>query len=262
MTRLSPAELLLQDLGITQPDEIDLEAIAWHVGCEVRYRRLDGCEARILGAGDRAIVSITTAVSPVRKRFSLGHELGHWHYHRGRSLICRADDIGNQSRGTTDPERIADGYAADLLLPPYLVCPHLNSKSRPSFKQIEELAALFRASIPATALRFADLSPYPVLLVCHNQSGRRWFRRGPLVPDRWFPRDDLDADSYAFDVMFKDKDRSHSALMPAAAWFDREEADRYELYEETIRLSANEILTMLTLKDDGMMEEWSRSARF
>jgi hypothetical protein len=261
MIRLRPAELLLQELGVDHPDDIDLDAIAYHLGCEIRYRRLEGCEARILGAGDRAIISISTDVRPARQRFSLGHELGHWHHHRGRSSFCRSDDIGNETRGPTDPERVADGYAADLLLPPYLVRPRLDVKTPPRFKQIEELAGSFRSSILASALRLVDLTPYDVVLVCHNQSGRRWFRRGPRVPDRWFPRQDLDADSYAFDVLNRDKDRSHVALMPASAWFERSEADRYELHEETIRIGGDEILTLLTIDDDGMTEEWSRSGR-
>lgn len=256
MIRLRPAELLLQELGVTEPNDIDLEAIAHYVGCEARYRDLVGCEARIIGTGDRAIISISTAVHPVRQRFSLGHELGHWCHHRGRPLMCRADDIENQTRGALDPERVADGYAADLLLPRYLVEPRLDRKSRPSFKQVEEIATAFRTSVPATALRFVDLTPYDVILVCHNQQGRRWFKRGPRIPERWFPRDDLDADSYAFDVLYKKRPRSHIALMPAAAWFDQREAERYELNEETIALSSDDILTMLTIRDDGMMEEY------
>lgn len=45
---LTPAERLLQELGITEPSEIDLDAIAFHAGARVRYRPLDGCEARIM----------------------------------------------------------------------------------------------------------------------------------------------------------------------------------------------------------------------
>ena len=262
MSRLRPAEILLQDLGIDHPDDIDLDAIAYHVGCEVRYRRLDGCEARILGVGNRAIISISSRVRPVRQRFSLGHELGHWHHHRGRSFICRSDDIGNETRGPIDPERVADGYAADLLLPAYLVRPRLDQKGHPGFKQIEAIAHSFRSSILATALRFVELTPHDMMLVCHNRNGRRWFKRGPRVPDRWFPRDDLDADTYAFDILFKNKDRSHIALMPTSAWFDRDEANRYELQEETIRTGDDEILTLLTFGADGMMEDWPRFERF
>ena len=45
---LTQAERLLQELGVTEPGEIDLEAIAYHVNARVRYRPLDGCEARIV----------------------------------------------------------------------------------------------------------------------------------------------------------------------------------------------------------------------
>jgi hypothetical protein len=54
----SLAERLLQELGITEPKEIDLEAIAYHVGAHVRRQPLDGCEARIIGCGDRAIITV------------------------------------------------------------------------------------------------------------------------------------------------------------------------------------------------------------
>lgn len=98
MTRLRPAELLLQELGITEPREIDLEAIAWTQGVHVRYRPLDGCEARIIGCGDRAIITVNDRSSARRQRFSIGHELGHWKWHRGRILVCRADEIEEATR--------------------------------------------------------------------------------------------------------------------------------------------------------------------
>lgn len=55
---LSPAERVLQELGITDPGEIDLEAIAWHLGARIKLAELDGCEARIIGYRDRAIIRV------------------------------------------------------------------------------------------------------------------------------------------------------------------------------------------------------------
>ena len=80
---MSAAEELLQDLGVTEPDEIDLEAIAFYAGARVRYRALDGCEARIVGTNDQAIISVGLHSPRRRQRFSIAHELGHWHHHRG-----------------------------------------------------------------------------------------------------------------------------------------------------------------------------------
>jgi hypothetical protein len=253
---LTAPELLLQELGVTEPHDIDLEPIAYHVGCEVRYRPLDGCEACILGAGARAIITITTRASKTRQRFSLGHELGHWHCHRGRFSICRPEDIANQTRSSLDPERIADGYAADLLLPRYLFEPRIGT-GRPSFTSVERLATEFQTSLTATALRFVEFTP-SVMLVCHAAHGRKWFKPAKDIPSPWFPRDDLDADSYAFDVLHGEKDRSRIVKIGADAWFNRSEARRYEIFEETLRISASEILTILTLNVPKMLEEWSR----
>jgi hypothetical protein len=41
---------------VTEPGEIDLEAIAWIRGVRVKFQPLDGCEARIVGVGDSAIL--------------------------------------------------------------------------------------------------------------------------------------------------------------------------------------------------------------
>lgn len=43
------AEALISELGISAPDEIDIEAIAIDSGVEVQYARLNGCEASLVG---------------------------------------------------------------------------------------------------------------------------------------------------------------------------------------------------------------------
>lgn len=255
MSPLQPAEKLLQSLGVTQPQEIDLEAIAYDQGAIVKYRPLEGCEARIVGFGERAIITVDDRALPSRVRFSTAHELGHWQNHRGRSLICRPEDIGNARRRALDPERIADNYAADLLLPPYLFVPRANALGRTTIENIEALANEFSASITATAIRFVEYGPEPAMLVCHSSEGRKWFNRPRHIPERWFPRKELDSDSLAFDVLFGRQRRSRRALMDAETWFDRAEAVRYELLEQSVRIADDEILTLLVFKDDEMLED-------
>ena len=94
---MRPAEELLTELGISDPADIELEAIAYCVGVEVEYRRLAGCEAQIIGYKDRAVVYVSPDTSPHRKRFSTGHELGHWHHHRGHSFVCRSSISADRS---------------------------------------------------------------------------------------------------------------------------------------------------------------------
>jgi hypothetical protein len=116
-----PAERLLQELGITEPGEIVLEAIAFYLGARVRYRKLEGCEARIIGCNDSAIITIAKDCADRRKRFSLAHEIGHWTHHKGQTLVCRVEE--SLPQGRMSPERVANNYAADLLMPRYLFGP-------------------------------------------------------------------------------------------------------------------------------------------
>ena len=68
--------LYQEELGITCPSEIDIEAIAYYKDVVVKNEILTGCEARIIGIGDRAIITVNSHSNIERQRFSIGHELG------------------------------------------------------------------------------------------------------------------------------------------------------------------------------------------
>lgn len=254
MTFLTPAERLLQELGITEPQEIDLEAIAFHLGARVRFRKLEGCEARIIGCNNAAIITIGEDSSYKRKRFSLAHEIGHWTHHKGQSLVCRVEESRPQDK--MSPERIANNYAADLLMPRYLFTPTTRSYPKLDFKTVGDIADIFHTSRPATAIRLVESGHSPALLVCHGRARRKWFTRGQHVPSRWFPKDDLAADSFAFGVLHAEKpDDPMPRKIGADAWFDRWEAEKYEIQEQTIRTGADEVLTLILITDPDMLED-------
>ncbi len=51
-------DALLKALGVTEPEEIDLEAIAFSVHAKIQYRVLEGCDARIVGYGNDSIITV------------------------------------------------------------------------------------------------------------------------------------------------------------------------------------------------------------
>jgi IrrE N-terminal-like domain len=253
---LCAPERVLKELGVTEPQEIDLEAIAWHLGARVKFCCLEGCEARIIGYRDRAIIRVDYSKRPRRKRFSIAHELGHWHHHRNRMLVCRPEDIGSHKEGAPQSERVADAYAADLLLPHYLLGPIARDYKRLTARAVREMAELFDTSLTATAIRLVESRHSPLILVCHGREGRKWFARSPDVPARWFPRADLDHESLAFELLFgSGQEQKHPCLIGADAWFERFEAERYELHEHSIRISNVEILTLMLISDDAMLHD-------
>lgn len=251
---ISAAEQLLQELGVTHPSEIDLEAIAWHSGVRVKYRGLDGCEARIAGDKAKAIISVRKDVSPGRKRFSIGHELGHWHHHRGQTLICRSKDIDPEWQGKPPTEKLADQYAADLLMPPYLFRPEVQKAKRLTWELVRELSTLFSSSVTATAIRIITLDLFPALLVCHGMAGRQWFFRADSVPERWFPQDELSSESYAMDVLNGQRSGHPPRLVKAHSWFSRQEASGFQIFEQSVQQFPGEVLTLLVPKDKAMLQ--------
>ncbi|MGC0322519.1 hypothetical protein ABIG06_003148 [Bradyrhizobium sp. USDA 326] len=251
---MTPAEQLLQELGITEPDEIDLEAIAYHVGAKVRFRPLCGCEAHIVGCAGRAIITVKKDSSPRRKRFSIAHELGHWRYHRGKSLICRVDEY--RPRDAPSPEKVADSYAADLLMPRYLFAPMASAVGGMSFDAVGRLAEAFKTSLTATAIRLVDLDQFPGFVVSHTPRGRKWFARAPSVPRHWYPREDLDPKSFAFGIQFGGRpDDGSPRKIGAGAWFERQDASRFMVREQTVRVARDETLSLILIEDKAMLED-------
>ena len=65
---------------------------------------------------------------PPRRRFTIGHELGHWVMHREpgqQSLFCRHAEVDEQERDRSgEIEREANAFAAALTMPAHLLRKH------------------------------------------------------------------------------------------------------------------------------------------
>lgn len=238
MTSLSPAERLLLDLGVTEPDEIDVEVIAWSVGARVRYRPLPQGDARIVGLGDRAIITVDDRASHVRQRFSVAHELGHWHHHRGQRLICH-DASGNAQADTC--EREADRYAADLLMPRFMLAPAM-AEAPMSVALMDGVARLFQVSTLAAALRLADIHAGRFALIVDEPNGRRWFRRSAALPKGWRLRLDVPMDDQGGEPESQLKRWS----APAYRHFLGRNRSGIQLHCEKLHAASGQRLTLIT----------------
>jgi Zn-dependent peptidase ImmA (M78 family) len=251
MIPLTHAERILQGLGITDPKDIDLEAIAWTRGAVVNFRPLDRCEATIIGSERRAVISVNSRSPLERRRFSLGHELGHWHHHRGQVLFCANRDVGNFANDALNPERQADSFASDLILPNYLVDPRLRKIKRLTLAAARELAHEFSASLTATLFKMTLLNRFPMMIVCNNKTKRRWFESSPMIQPWWkWPNKTLDRQTFAAEMLFNGAaEQNFPRKMPADAWFDFKGCDRHEVEEQSFLLPDDEVLTVLKLPD-------------
>ncbi|AQV92667.1 ImmA/IrrE family metallo-endopeptidase [Cupriavidus necator] len=263
MTPGERAEALVFDFGISSPSELDVEAIAYDAGMEVRYEELDGCEATLVGVRNQAIATIRPSGNRGRERFSIGHELGHWNLHRGKAFRCRVDDLSENLASDTRLEKEADSYAAHLLMPRSLFDPAIRSGAKvPTFKHIEEVAQAFEVSMAAAVIRMAEVDSLPVIVASYSAKGIRWRAAAPHVPRRWRLHQTLDDDSFAYDFVNGSKDQRCSGKQPAEVWFSNDEADKYEVLEQCMPGRPGEVLVLLYLKDTEMFEAPFESSAF
>jgi Zn-dependent peptidase ImmA (M78 family) len=248
------AERILHALGITDPQDIDLEAIAWTQGAVVNYRPLENCEARIIGSSRKAVISVNSRSPEGRRRFSLAHELGHWHHHRGRMLFCDKQDIGNFAGSAINPERQADAFASDLILPNFLLAPRIQKIKKPTLASARELSDEFCASLTSTLLKMTLSNTFPMIIACYNKTmTRRWLEKAPMIQPWWLPAQMLDPQTFAADMLLnKAPEQKFPRKMPADAWFDFKGAGRFEVSEQSFLLPDDEILAVLTLPGEAV----------
>lgn len=217
---MSAPEALLRSLGVDSPDDIDLETIAWSCGLAVRYTSLNGCDARIVGMGDRGVLTVNSKQGLARQRFSIAHELGHWQLHRGRLTLCRAEEIEGSASEARGLEVDADRFAAALLMPRFLFEPAAAVLDRkPPWTMVESLSSLFQTSLLATALRVIALDLWPGWLVCHTRTGRPFAFKAPTAEDVGRPLIAVDYRSGAFDILHAGASGVRSRQLPGDAWF-------------------------------------------
>lgn len=241
------AEKTLQNLGITTPKEIDVEAIAMSLGAYIKYEAQPSCEASITGYKDKAVIKVSPDVDRRRMRFSAAHECGHWELHKGQEFRCRSEDIeyGNFD-SITDPEKQANEYAASLLLPEFLFEPMLSQAPRISFDLIKELSDTFDTSLLSTTIRIIDLTSESAIVLYITPSGWKWFRGSKSVPRWCWPLRKIEPESFAADLLNgKTFEGGAKGLMSGDTWFDFKNSDSIEIYEESI-VYGDAVLTLLT----------------
>ncbi len=247
---LSPGEKLLQSYGIDQPNKIDLEAIAFDRGVIVTYKRLDGCDARIVGHGNKAIITVSTRSSPERQRFSIGHELGHWEedWRGGGGFLCTKDDIGEagpSADSRRETEMRANRFASDVMLPNYLFAPACYRQSV-TLDTCIRIAGAFRASVTATAIKFIKQASYPGMVTCYSRKGREWAVAGQGLPDYFPALRELHQDTDAFELLYTDSWGASKVLNnDGSCWIDIREASAIRLKEQSMKIAKDLVLTIL-----------------
>lgn len=246
--QLTLPERLLWSYGVRKPEHIDLEAIANDKGARVVYRHLDGCAARLVTDGLKAVISIATSDNEGRQRFSLGHELAHWiNDAKKASFRCANDDIGPQNADAKSVEANANAFASQLVLPDYLVSPWME-KRKLTLNVATELAGDFKASLTASAIKLVKRASSHACVVVHTNTGLRWFQKSKTWPFDIYVRRELHQDTAAFEIAFGASTRMSTLRKdPADRWLTGPDVYRMMVESQSSKLPDGAVLTMLTL---------------
>jgi Zn-dependent peptidase ImmA (M78 family) len=243
------ADKIIKELGISEPSDIDVEAIAQYCGATIVYERLTGCEARIVGNADRAIITVNAEARRGRQRFSAAHELGHWMRDRNQVGFSCTNALFRSQWGTVNPERSANEFAADLLLP-QTVFGRYAYASPVTLQAVRELAWKFDTSLAATAIRLVQHGSFPAMVIYLSQGVRKWFVAGPDVPSTLSPRETPGRNTVAGELLHDGNASVGPQAVQADGWLTHARAEWYELMEDSVKFRDGSILALLWWKNE------------
>lgn len=246
-----PAEKLLYELGIEEPGDIDIDAIAAYLNAPIEYEPLSGAEGRIIGYADRAIITVNSTSPKARQRFSAAHEIGHWMRDRGTNFTCSLGDMTSKW-SLNDPEYRANRYAADLLMPKAMFQKY--AKNLPiTLSTVRKLATSFETSLTATAIRLIEQGSFPSMVLMTEGNVVKWGLRNKLVPYDLQYVKLLDKSSNTYRILsgaIKDVD---SRDVSADMWIDHSNASDYTIKESAFACGEDKVLSLLWWEDEGQI---------
>lgn len=250
--RLSAVKIL-QEFRIDTPEDIDVNAIAQFFGATVIAKPLHGSAARILGVGDKALITVNSQTVAARQRFSAAHELGHWMLDRGKlsGFSCTEKQIVTGWYGD-NPERRANRFAADLLMPTYLFAPAAKGKEM-TFSTVRELCERFKTSITATAIRLVETGSFPAMLVFSTPEGIIWQSKPNDLPYAIELHDRPGKYTNAAELLSGQKPENNPDEVQASDWLATPGSKNYSIIEDSVKVFDETVLSLLWWKDERQL---------
>jgi Zn-dependent peptidase ImmA (M78 family) len=163
------------------PIPVPIEELALQLDIEkIAALETDGFEGGLLTDENRAagIILVNEAARAGRRRFTIGHELGHFLILTHKPVepakfLCSREDMrrwtGEQNDRYARMEVEANQFAALLLMPPPALRKFIQQKGDPDLRHVIELAKHFDVSKEAAAHAYAQYHSETIaIVVTHN----------------------------------------------------------------------------------------------
>jgi Zn-dependent peptidase ImmA (M78 family) len=238
----------------------NLEVVCQQIGLrlkEVESNGFDGALVCSIGH-QKGIIAIRRSIREnSRKRFTIAHEIGHFviPYHRYLGNVCSPQVVDRFGDLLKIPEREANEFAAELLLPGSLLRARFELSS-PALSQIGRVAQEFETSLTATTRRFLDLTDMPCFIVWSEENSIVWHQRNRSFPFHLSNQEHLTIHSKAGQLFAGKRIAPGPSAVPLSSWFQSEAETGHELIEDSILLpNYSAVLSLLILPRELVIAE-------
>ena len=186
-------EIFKKEPSLSVP--VPIEALAIQLGItDIQELSGDGYQGGLITTDTKSkgVILVNDKLQPGRRRFTIGHELGHFliptHRPTGTDrFLCSFEDMLANDRKAFDQrmrwEAEANRFAALILIPPHLFRKEVNAKRDGNLKQIIEFARRYGVSKESAGRAYVDFRDDPVaLLIIHEGRLLRSYRRRDDFP--------------------------------------------------------------------------------
>ena len=200
--------------------EIDLETLLYAENLKLKEEPLYNCEGKIIFDEETGIITVNSLSNDAnQKRFTIGHEMGHFYNEKGKgSYRCGHHELYGTRRNLTR-EADANDFAAELLMHEKWFVEYAKGKML-NAKLLINTANYFGVSLSAASIRYAEIGTHPAAVVMSKEGIIKWSfinKRFPIQFIRWGkPVSDL---SYTSDFFKGDPIPPEAEDIPARAWF-------------------------------------------
>jgi len=236
------ARKFMNEHGFSDLSEIPMELIAAGLGATVIEKPMPYADGRIVFGNRKTIITINSEIEYLgKKRFTLGHEIGHLCMHKEHFLLHNDTDATLEYFKSGNQETEANEFASELIMP------------EKHFKEISDdyefgpellryLADQFKSSITSVAYRYFKYGSHPICLVySYADKVKYWMR--PNQYDHFIkdctnltpPSDSVAAEFFKTGKIYSKKESKQPIWK--STWFElkyRENDNDFNFYEYCI----------------------------
>ena len=265
------ADAVLRQLGDV-PIPVPIAEIAGASGIsEIKRIETKGFEGALIAPDHKAtgIILVNDRSRPERRRFTIGHELGHflnpWHRPPEGGFRCSKADMfaredGGKARMKMEVE--ANEFSAEMLMPKTCFKQDLKKLTSPGLEHVVELAVRYETSKLATARRFVDLHDDAAAIVLTKDGVIEHLHRSRNFPFISLKSGQAVHGKSATACFDGDEDGcSDTDSVVPALWTEKELRPGSEMYEQVLVQSGGYRITLLSIDEsecDDDDEEYAR----